>query len=70
MAPRKSGFPGKETVMTGYLGSELIKLARRERVALMVVGFRTGRNAEEYFMGNIADAVVKYAPCSVLVHEG
>jgi len=67
---RKAGFSVKEMVMAGHPGAELVKLARRERTDLVVVGSRSGRSAREYFMGSIADTVVKYAPCSVLVHRG
>ncbi len=67
---RKPGFSVKETVMAGHPGAELVELSRRERADLIVVGSRSGRSAREYFMGSIADTVVKYAPCSVLVHRG
>jgi len=67
---RKAGFSAKEMVMAGHPGAELVELARRERTDLVVVGSRSGRSAHEYFMGSIADTVVKYAPCSVLVHRG
>jgi nucleotide-binding universal stress UspA family protein len=67
---RRAGFSVKEMVMAGHPGAELVKLARRERTDLVVVGSRSGRSAREYFMGSIADTVVKYAPCSVLVHRG
>jgi nucleotide-binding universal stress UspA family protein len=56
--------------MTGYPGAKLAELARSERADLVVVGSRSGRSAQEYFMGSVADTVVKHAPCSVLVHKG
>jgi nucleotide-binding universal stress UspA family protein len=67
---RKAGFSVKEMVMAGHPGARLVELARRERTDLMVVGSRSRRRAREYFMGSIADTVVKHAPCSVLVHRG
>jgi len=69
-ALKKAGFSAKEMVMAGHPGAELVELARRERADLLVVGSRSGRNAQEYFRGSIADTVVKHAPCSVLVHRG
>ncbi len=67
---RKAGFSAKEIVMTGYPGAKLVELAHRERADLVVVGSRSGRSAQEYFMGSVADTVVKHASCSVLVHRG
>jgi nucleotide-binding universal stress UspA family protein len=34
------------------------------------VGSRSRRDAQEYFMGSVADTVVKHARCSVLVYRG
>ena len=67
---KKDGFSAKGMVVAGSPGAELVKLAGRERADLIVVGSHSGRNAHEYFMGSVADTVVKHAPCSVLVHRG
>lgn len=66
---RKAGFSVKGLVLSGPPGAELVTVARRERANLIVVGSRSGRSAHEYFMGSVADMVVKHAPCSVLVHR-
>ena len=66
---RKAGFSAKEIVLSGPPGAELVTLAARERANLVVVGSRSGRSAQEYFMGSVADTVVKHASCSVLVHR-
>ena len=67
---RKAGFSSKSIVLSGPPGAELVTAAARERADLIVVGSRSGRSAQEYFMGSVADTVVKHAPCSVLVHRG
>jgi nucleotide-binding universal stress UspA family protein len=67
---KKAGFPSKSIVLFGPPGAELITAATREQANLIVVGSRSGRSAHEYFMGSVADMVVKHAPCSVLVHRG
>jgi len=67
---RKAGFSAKGIVLSGPPGAELVKLAGCERANLIVVGSRSGRSAHEYFMGSVADTVVKHAPCSVLVYRG
>jgi len=67
---KKAGFSAKGIVLSGHPGAQLVTAARRERADLIVVGSRSGRSAQEYFMGSVADTVVKHAPCSVLVHRG
>lgn len=66
---REAGFSAKETVLAGPPGAELVNLAGREKADLIIVGSRSGRGAREYVMGSVADAVVKYALCSVLVYR-
>jgi nucleotide-binding universal stress UspA family protein len=66
---RKAGFSAKGIVLSGHPGAELVTLAGLERANLIVVGSRSRRSAREYFMGSVADTVVKHAPCSVLVYR-
>jgi nucleotide-binding universal stress UspA family protein len=66
---REAGFSAKGVVLSGPPGAELVHLAGRERANLVVVGSRGGRGPQEYFLGSVADTVVKYAPCSVLVYR-
>jgi nucleotide-binding universal stress UspA family protein len=67
---KKAGFSVKSIVLSGPPGAELVTAAVREQANLIVVGSRSGRSAHEYFMGSVADTVVKHAPCSVLVYRG
>jgi nucleotide-binding universal stress UspA family protein len=66
---KKAGFSAKGIVLSGSPGTRLVALAGQERAGLIVVGSRSGRSAQEYFLGSVADTVVKYAPCSVLVYK-
>jgi nucleotide-binding universal stress UspA family protein len=66
---RAAGFLTKGIVLCGPPGAELVKLARCERAELIVVGSRSGRSPHEYFLGSVADTVVKHAACSVLVYR-
>ena len=66
---KKAGFSAKGIVLSGPPGAELVTAARRERADLIVVGSRSGRSPHEYFMGSVADMVVKHASCSVLVYR-
>lgn len=64
---RQAGFSAKAIVLSGPPGAELVKLAECEQANLVVVGSWRGRSPHEYFMGSVADTVVKHVPCSVLV---
>jgi nucleotide-binding universal stress UspA family protein len=66
---RKAGFSAQGVVLCGAPGAELVKLAEREQPQLIALGSRSGRRAQEYFMGSVADMVVKHAPCSVLIYK-
>jgi nucleotide-binding universal stress UspA family protein len=66
---RQAGFPANAMVLAGAPGAELVKLAACEKADLIAVGSRSGRRSQEYFLGSVADAVVKYAPTSVLVYR-
>jgi nucleotide-binding universal stress UspA family protein len=66
---KKAGFSAKGVVLSGSPGARLVALAGRERAGLIVVGSRSGRGTQDYFMGSVADTVVKHAPCSVLVYN-
>jgi nucleotide-binding universal stress UspA family protein len=64
---KKAGFSAEGIVLRGAPGAELVKLADHERADLLVVGSRSGWSPHEYFMGSVADMVVKHASSSVLV---
>jgi nucleotide-binding universal stress UspA family protein len=66
---RNDGFAAKGMVAAGPPGAELVRLATSEQADLVVVGSRSGRKPHDYFMGSVADTIVKHAPCSVLVHR-
>ena len=68
-ALRNNGFPAKGIAVAGSPAAELVDLAGRERADIIVVGSRSGRNAQDYFMGSVADTVVKHAPCTVFVYR-
>lgn len=60
--------PVRAKLLRGSPADAVARLAKREQ-ANLIVGSRSGRSANEYFMGNVADRVVKHAPCSVLVYR-
>lgn len=64
---RNAGFDATAKVSHGHVGYSIIELARSIKADLAVVGARGLNGTTRYLMGSVSDAVVKYAPCSVLV---
>jgi nucleotide-binding universal stress UspA family protein len=46
---------------------EIVKVAKQEKVDLIVIGSRGLAGKGKYFLGSTASQVVTYSPCSVLV---
>jgi nucleotide-binding universal stress UspA family protein len=63
---QKDGFEVATIVAHGQPAAELVTLAESEEADLLVVGSR-GLGGTAFFIGSVSDAVLKYAPCSVLV---
>jgi nucleotide-binding universal stress UspA family protein len=54
-------------VLTGVPAERIVDVARRWNADLVVVGDRNRRGLSRFRLGSVADAVVRQAPCSVLV---
>lgn len=57
-------------VQTDHLKQTIIQWATKLRADLLVVGSRSLRAAERAQLGSVSEAVLKYAPCSILVVRG
>lgn len=66
---RDDGFSVHIRVSHGGIAPDLVNLAGQEHADLVVLGSRGLTGATRYLMGSVSDSVVKYAPCSVLVHR-
>jgi universal stress protein A len=63
---RGKGVPTLARVVTGVPHQEIVETAKREGVAFIVMGTQ-GRGAlERFFLGSVADRVVRAAPCAVV----
>jgi nucleotide-binding universal stress UspA family protein len=51
----------------GFPSQELVKLARKTRADLIIVGSHEHGRVERLLLGSVADAVKHYAPCHVLI---
>ncbi|HVZ72915.1 MAG TPA: universal stress protein [Polyangia bacterium] len=66
-ALRKTGLDVRTTVLLGAPAASVLEVAREERAELVVVGTHGRRGAARLFLGSCAEAVVRHAPCPVLV---
>ena len=66
---RGQGVPTLGRVVTGAPAREIAETARREGAAFIVMGTH-GRGAlERFFLGSVADRVVRMAPCAVVTRR-
>ena len=54
------------SVSVGQAAPEIVKYAQREKIALIVLGTHGRSGLARVFMGSVAEAVVRTAPCQVL----
>jgi nucleotide-binding universal stress UspA family protein len=63
---RGQGVPTLTRVVTGAPHQEIVETAKREGAAFIVMGTE-GRGAlERFFLGSVADRVIRAAPCAVV----
>ena len=67
---REQGVPTLARVVTGAPHQEIVDTAKREGAAFIVMGTQ-GRGAlERFFLGSVADRVIRAAPCAVVTRRG
>jgi nucleotide-binding universal stress UspA family protein len=64
---RSCGVPVHSAIRFGHPAGEILGAAREAAADLIVVGARGRTRAEPFRLGGVAQKVVKYAPCSVMV---
>ncbi|MEX5215845.1 MAG: universal stress protein [Nitrospiraceae bacterium] len=63
----KTGCSVTTEVRTGHTSEQILQHAERLKADLIIVGSRGLRGSERLELGSVAESVLKYAPCSVLV---
>jgi nucleotide-binding universal stress UspA family protein len=63
---REQGVPTRGQVVTGAPAEEIVKTARRADAAFIVMGTHGRGVVERFFLGSVADRVVRTAPCAVV----
>lgn len=66
-ALREAGFKANGEVIKGDVRDVIIELAKEIGANLIVLGSHGRRGIGRLLMGSVAEAVVRYAPCSVEV---
>jgi nucleotide-binding universal stress UspA family protein len=61
------GVPCDDVVATGLPGDQITRAAREWNADLVVVGDHNRHVLSRFLLGSVADAVVRHAPCPVLV---
>ncbi|BAI61874.1 putative universal stress protein [Methanocella paludicola SANAE] len=67
---REAGVGVSTRMVRGYPSEEIIKLASSEGVDMIVVGNLGKTGLEHLLLGSVSEAIVKKAPCPVLVVRG
>jgi nucleotide-binding universal stress UspA family protein len=66
---REQGVPTLAHVVTGAPHEEIVETAKREDAAFIVMGTH-GRGAlQRFFLGSVADRVIRAAPCAVVTRR-
>jgi nucleotide-binding universal stress UspA family protein len=64
---RSKGLNAKTLVMQGEPRIKIVDVASKWNADLIVLGSHGRKGLERLLMGSVSDAVVRHAPCSVLV---
>jgi len=57
----------KTLVRKGSAADEIVKLAEKEDVDMIVIGSHGRHGAKKFFLGSVSERVSKHAPCSVVI---
>jgi nucleotide-binding universal stress UspA family protein len=63
----KTGCSATTEVRTGHTSEQILQHAEQLKADLIIVGSRGLEGTERLELGSVAESVLKYAPCSVLV---
>ena len=69
-ALREHGLATRVLLKTGVPHEEIVKTAAQEGVDLIVMGTHGRGAVERFFLGSVADRVVRSAPCPVVTVRG
>jgi len=62
-----SGAQVRPIIRTGQPAAEIVRIAQEQDADLLVIGARGQTRAEPFPLGGVAEKLVRFSPCSVLV---
>jgi nucleotide-binding universal stress UspA family protein len=62
-----SGTQIRTIVRTGQPAAEIVRIAQEQDADLLIIGARGQTRAEPFPLGGVAEKLIRFAPCSVLV---
>ena len=66
----EAGVPATVKLLRGYPPEQIMKIAKDEGVNMIVVGHLGRTGIDRILLGSVSEAVVRNAPCPVLVVRG
>jgi nucleotide-binding universal stress UspA family protein len=63
---RGQGVPTVARVITGIPHQEIVETAKRDGAAFIVMGTQGRGTLERFFLGSVADRIIRAAPCAVV----
>jgi nucleotide-binding universal stress UspA family protein len=63
----QAGYRINETLKLGHAADEIIKVAGRQKVDLIVAGAKGLGALARFFLGSVSTTLVQHSPCSVLI---
>jgi nucleotide-binding universal stress UspA family protein len=67
---RQAGVDFSTVIVRGYPADEIVRIAEKEKPAMIVVGSLGKSNVAHMLMGSVSESVVRKAPFPVLVVRG
>jgi nucleotide-binding universal stress UspA family protein len=64
---RETEIQARPIVRTGQPAAEIVRIAQDQDANLLIIGARGQTRAEPFPLGGVAEKLVRFAPCSVLV---
>ena len=69
VCPHDSDISFEHRLVMGDPASEIVRVAKEEHPELIVLGTHGRTGLSRILMGSVAEAVVRHAPCPVLIYR-
>lgn len=64
---KAEGIQVETLLKTGHVVNEILKVSRKDKCDLIVIGARGLSTIKEIFLGSVSHGIIQYAQCPVLV---